>query len=101
MQLWLDFVYLLTHNEYFRAGFISGLVLVGLIWLIWGLFFRVYVQWLKVRQFFEPIKSPARTATVAGPSPASMLLGCMWRIAIVLLVLAGGVVLLLALRPGG
>jgi hypothetical protein len=100
MQFWLDFVYLITNNEYFRAGFISGLVLVGLIWLIWGLFFRVYVQWLKIRQFFEPIKTPARAPTVAGPSPASMLLGCLWRIVIVLLALVVAVVLLFALRPG-
>ncbi len=95
MELWLDFLYLLTNNEYFRAGFISGLVFIAVVWSIWGLFFRLHVQWLKMRQFFEPIRKPGRVPTETGPSPASILFGCLGRIVVTVLVLAIVIVALL------
>jgi hypothetical protein len=101
MELWFDFTYLIANNEYFRAGFVSGLVLVAIIWISWGLFYRLYAQWLKIRQFFEPIKKPGRVPTETGPSPASILLGCLWRIIFALLFIAILVVLWLWLAPGG
>jgi hypothetical protein len=88
MEWWSDFAYLLTHNEYFRAGFIWALVFMAIGWLIWGLCYRIYVQWLKMRQFFEPIKKPGRVPVETGPSPANIMLGCLGRILLTIVVLA-------------
>lgn len=101
MELLLDFLNLLTRDEYFRSGFVSALVLVALVWLAWTLLFRIYVHWLKMRQFFEPIKKPGKIPTEVGPSPAGMLVGCLLRITVALFVIGLGVFLWLGLTPRG
>jgi hypothetical protein len=101
MELLSDFVNVITNNEDYRTGFLSGLVLIGVIWLASWLFFRIYTQWLKVRQFFEPIKTPARTPTEAGPSPARMLLGCVGRVIIAVLGIALLFLLWIGMTPSG
>jgi hypothetical protein len=59
-----------------------------LVWIIWGAFSWLYVQWLKMRQFFEPIRKPGRVPMETGPSPAGIMLGCLWRIFVTIVVLA-------------
>jgi len=100
MEWWSHFVDLLANNVYFRSGFLWGLIAVGVVWLLWGLFFRLYVQWLKMRQFFEPIKRPGRTPVETGPSPASIMLGCLWRIIVTVVVVVIGIVLLIWVLGG-
>jgi hypothetical protein len=99
MELWLDFVDAITNNEDYRAGFSMALLLVGAIWLGWALLFRLYKRWLVMRQFFEPIKKPGKVPTETGPSPAGMLLGCLWPIAIIVVVIAIGYVIWLMNPP--
>jgi hypothetical protein len=103
MEWWSHFLDLLTHNDYFRAGFIWGLVFVAIGWGLWGLIYRLHVQWLKMRQFFEPTRVPGKVPVATGPSPASVMLGCLGRIVVTLVVLATVIVLLLWFvnPPGG
>jgi hypothetical protein len=104
LEGWSQFLDLLGTNAYFRAGFIWGLVVVAIGWAIWGLCHWLYVQWLKVRQFFEPTRMPGRVPVPVetGPSPATIMLGCVGRIVFTLLVLAAviGVLLWLVNLPG-
>lgn len=102
MDVWYRFLDLMFTNEYYRAGFFSALIVVAFVWIVSGLFYRLHVQWLKMRQFFEPIKKPAKAPTETGPSPASILAGCMVRIVVTALVLAVAIVGLLWLMnsPG-
>src|SRR3954452_6901586 len=88
MQWWSQFIDLLANNVYFRSGFLWGLIIVGVVWMVWELFFRLYMQWLKMRQFFEPIKRPGRVPMEAGPSPAGIMLGCLWRVFVTIVMLA-------------
>src|SRR4051812_28541651 len=98
---WLSrFIELLVNNIDFRLGFLWGLMVVGALWITWSLLFRLYVQWLKMRQFFEPIKKPGRVPVEAGPSPASIMLGCLWRIFVTLVGLAIVIVVLLWVLHG-
>lgn len=94
MEWWSQFVNLLTYNEYFRAGFIWGLatMLAGLG--VWGVLHSIYVRWLKVRQFFEPIKKPGKPLVETGPSPASMMFSCLGQIFVTILVLSIGIAIL-------
>lgn len=102
MEWWSRFFDLLAHNEYFRAGFIWGLVMVGIGWAIWGLLHWLYVQWLKIRQFFEPIKKPGRVPVETGPSPANIMLGCVGRVIVTVVIIATVIVVLLWLvNPAG
>ena len=86
MDLLLDFSDLLANNEYFRSGFLWGLSFVALGSLGWWLLQGIYKQWLKVRQFFEPIKKPGKLPIETGPSPAGMSLGCLGRVLAFLLI---------------
>jgi hypothetical protein len=88
MEWWTHFLDLLTQNVYFRAGFLWGLVAVAIGWLIYGMLAWLYVQWLKIRQYFEPVKRPGKTPVETGPSPASITLGCMGRTMVVTVVIA-------------
>ena len=102
-EQWFRFVDLLTHNIYFRSGFFSALLAVGICFLIWRVFYGLYVHWLKIRQFFEPIKKPGKAPVETGPSPAGMLFGCMGRLLLILLVVTlffGGVIFF-ANQPSG
>ena len=95
MEWWSDFLYLLTNDDHFRSGFIWGLLFVAIGWAIWAAFQWLYVQWLKMRQFFEPTKKPGRTPVETGPSPASIMLGCLWRILATLVFVAIAIALLI------
>jgi hypothetical protein len=89
MDLLSDFLDGITNNEDYRAGFMAGLVAVLVLWLVWWrLLFPSWVQWLKIRKFFEPTKTPGKMPTEAGPSPAGMMLGFLLRIAVIVLVVA-------------
>lgn len=102
MEWWFQFIDLLTHNEYFRAGFIWGLVVVSIGWIIWELLYRLHVQWLKMRQFFEPIKRPGRVPLETGPSPANIMFGCLGRIIVTVIVVATVILLLFwIVNPSG
>jgi hypothetical protein len=79
-----DFSNLLANDEYFRSGFISGIALLLVFWLLSQVYLMLTKQWLKIRQFFEPIKKPGKVPTETGPSPAGMLLGCIGRIVVTL-----------------
>jgi hypothetical protein len=93
MEFWQDFVYLLTNNEVFRSGFIWGVMVVVGGWLFgrWVLF-PIYAHWLEMRKFFEPTKQPGKLPTEKGPSPAGMLFGCLWPIALLVVAIALGYV---------
>ncbi len=95
MEWWNEFAGLMMTSEHFRAGFFLALGIVVLAWLAWGVLFRLHVQWLKIRQFFEPIKKPGKMPTETGPSPASMMLGCFGRFIFTVLLPAVVVVALL------
>lgn len=102
LEGWSQFIDLLTHNAYFRAGFVWGLVVVLIGWGIWSLWYWLYVQWLKVRQFFEPTRRPGRIPVETGPSPASIMLGCLGRIVMTGIVMVGVLLVLWWwLLPGG
>jgi hypothetical protein len=92
MELLRDFVseFLsgITNYEDYRAGFFMGLAVAVSLWLLWMGGVSVYNRWLKMRQFFEPIKKPGKIPTETGPSPAGMLLGCLWPVAIIVVVMA-------------
>ena len=89
MELWSDFMDILFTNEDFRYGFFWGISLtIGVTIVGWWIFFSLHAQWLKMRQFFEPIKKPGRLPTETGPSPASMLSGCMGRVFILVAIVA-------------
>jgi hypothetical protein len=83
MEWWTHFLDLLTQNVYFRAGFLWGLVVALIVWLIYVTLSWLYVEWLKIRTYFEPSKRPGKTPLETGPSPASITLGCMGRTLIV------------------
>jgi hypothetical protein len=88
MEWWSHFLDLLTSNVYFRAGFAWG---VGVAVALWGVVIfcnNLYARWLKMRQFFEPIKKPGKAPVETGPSPASMMFGCLGQIVLTLVVLA-------------
>ena len=88
MEWWTHFLDLLTQNVYFRAGFLWGIGFILAGWVIYYLLHGAYVQWLKMRQFFEPTKKPGKPPVETGPSPASLLLGCIGRTFLIVLVLA-------------
>ena len=76
MDVWSQFVSTFTNNVDFRLGFFWGLGFAVAAWGLFAFFFGAHARWLKVRQFFEPIKKPAKPAVETGPSPASMMFGC-------------------------
>lgn len=88
MQLWLRFVDAMTNNADFRGGFVLALIFAATVWLLWAFGYYLHVQWLKIRQFFEPTKIPAKPAVTSGPSPASIMLGCMGRALLNALIIA-------------
>lgn len=88
MQWWIRFVDVMTNNADFRSGFILALLFAGAGWLLWALMYHLHVQWLKIRQFFEPTKIPAKPAVTTGPSPASIMLGCLGRTLLTVLIIA-------------
>lgn len=79
MQWGIRFLDAMTNNADFRGGFFLALLVAFGVWLLWALGYYLHVQWLKIRQFFEPTKIPAKPAVTTGPSPASIMLGCMGR----------------------
>lgn len=102
MTWWTQFSDLLINSVHFRAGFLWGLGVALLLWAASVVFRWLYARWLRVRQFFEPIKKPGKMPVEAGSSPASILLGCVGSLlGIVLLVATVVMVLLWTATPGG
>ena len=77
MEIWSQFANSFTDNLDFRLGFFWGIGFALIALAIYIVLFGLHARWLKVRQFFEPIKKPAKPAVETGPSPASMMFGCM------------------------
>lgn len=99
---WSRFLDLLAKNEYFRSGFFSALFFVAIGWAIWWVLHWGYVQWLRVRRFFEPTKMPGPVPAKTGPSPAASLLGCMGSALAVLLLVAVAIAgMMLVVRTSG
>jgi hypothetical protein len=89
MELWPDFKHNLFNNSDFQYGFYWGIVLIVLLELSLGwLWIAIHNQWLRMRQFFEPIKKPGRLPTETGPSPAGIFAGCMGQFLFVALAIA-------------
>jgi hypothetical protein len=53
-ETWLDFGYLLSSDEYFRSGFMSGIVLVLGFVIILQLLIKINVQIRKIKQLLQP-----------------------------------------------
>ncbi|MCC6455589.1 MAG: hypothetical protein IT328_11635 [Caldilineaceae bacterium] len=83
-----EFLNGISNYEDYRAGFLMGLTCAAGLLLLWLAGVSLYKRWLKMRQFFEPIKKPGKIPVETGPSPAGMLLGCLWPIAIIFVMIA-------------